>query len=422
MDSVADYIFSLLDISCLRTAESVCKLWYSIIKKQRLWKKLYNRHNVVSSTLNLLLDQRTCEGINAAADEFLHKRLLNAYEKVQQNWATGTYVKKAVNVGHCSRFVMDSKRVIIVDSTLSATMWNRWTFKKECLPLQSENTVSELTHLELSNDLVFCSYRDGTVMAWDIMEKAVLFRLKDEKISGIDLKIHAAHGLLVSFVTVVGPTRGCDQTSFSVRSIQKPFSIVAEELTNRMPCARVKDVTSDNNYFVVFLFCSNNYVVSADDLKIQLRSVDTFEILREVCDIMPSNHVFKYYNGWLVAGIQTVRIWDIEKSNCQHVIPKPSSNTDDYETQVVDIQVDGDRLLIRDASGTFKVWLFRCSKEANLSNDTERLSNSGVSIPSEPIKRSYEKFKFDQLQIVTVDRVQDDLCAPFDVLTMRNFV
>lgn len=421
MESVVEYIFSLLDISCLRTAETVCKLWYSIVKKRKLWKKLYQNHNFRSSTLNLLLDRRTCEGFNTAEDEFLHKRLLNAYEKVQQNWVIGNHVKKSVNVGHCSRFVMDSKRVITMDSTLCVTMWNRWTLEEERLPLESEDGISELTHLQLAEDLVFCSYRDGTIVAWDIMEKAVSFRFKDENISGCDLKIHTAHGLLVSFVTVTGSVRGCDQTRFSVRSVQKPFSIVAEELTKRIPCARVKDVTSDNNYFVVFLFCSNNYVVSAEDVKIQLRSIDTFEILREICGIMPSDHVFKYFDGWLVAGIRTIRIWDIEKSNCQHVIQHSNSSTEEYETLVVDVQLDGERLIIRDNSGTFKVWLFCCNKEVNFSNRIGRLSNNSLSISSEPIARRCEKFKFDELQIITVERVQDDIRGPFDLLVMRNF-
>ncbi|XP_057375627.1 F-box/WD repeat-containing protein 1A-like [Daphnia carinata] len=421
LDSVMVYIFSLLGISDLRTTETVCKLWYSIVKKKNLWEKLYQRHNVRSSTLKLLLDRRTCEGFNTAEDEFLHKRLLNAYEKVQHNWATGTCVKKSVNVGHCSRFVMDSKRVITLDSTLRVTMWNRWTLEEERLPLTCEDGISELTHLQLAEDLVFCSYRDGTIVAWDIMEKAARFRFKDENISGCDLKIHTAHGLLVSFVTVTGPVRGCDQTRFSVRSLQKPFSIVADELTTRIPCARVKDVTSDSNYFVVFLFCSNNYVVSADDVKIQLRSVDTFEVLREVCGIIPSDHVFKYFDGWLIAGIRTIRIWDIEKSDCQHVIPQSNSSIEEYETLVVDIQLDGERLIIRDNSGTFNVWLFCCKKGANLSSRMGLLSNNNVSISSEPIARRCEKFKFDELQIVTVERVQDDLRGPFDLLIMRNF-
>ncbi|KAI9553986.1 hypothetical protein GHT06_019257 [Daphnia sinensis] len=423
LDSVVIYIFSLLDVDCLRTAETVCKLWYSIVKKRKLWTKLYQRHNIRTSTLKLLLDRRTCEGFNTAEDEFLHKRLLNANEKVQNNWATGTYLKKSINVGHCSPFVMDSKRVITMDSTLSVTMWNRWTLEEERLPLGSADGISELTHLQLAEDLVFCSYRDGTIVSWDIMEKAVRFRFKDENISGCDLKIHIAHGLLVSYVTVTGAVRGCDQTRFSVRSLQKPFSIVAEELTKRIPCARVKDVTSDNNYFVVFLFCSNNYVVSAEDVKIQLRSVDTFEILREVCGFVRSDHVFKYFNGWLVAGIRTIRVWDVEKSICQHVIPQLNSNTDteEYETLVVDVQLDGERLIIRDNSGTFKVWLFCCNKWANFSNRMGILSNNYVTLSSEPITRRCEKFKFDELQIVTIERVQDELRGPFDLLIMRNF-
>ena len=355
LDSVTEYIFSLLNISCLKAAETVSKLWYSIIKKEKIWEKQYEKLNFKDSALSLLLQRRISEGFNIVDDEFLPKRLLNAYEKVQMNWATGKNLKKMVKVGHCSRFIMDSNRIIVIESTLSVTMWNRWTLEAEDLPVQSDYTFSELTHLDLSDDLLFCSYRDGTIVAWDITNKNILYQFTDEIMSGFDLKIHIAHGLLVSFKTVAGDDWGCNQTMFSVRSLKTPSNIVTQEVTNRIPCARVKDVTSDDNYFIVFVFCSNHCVVSPDDFKIQLRSVNIFEVLREICGIVSSNEIFSYFKGWLVAGLTSVRVWDIEKGICQYTIPTAFDNSNEYEMQIADVQLDGEHLIIRDTSGTFTV-------------------------------------------------------------------
>ena len=377
--------------------------------------------NFKYSALSLLLQRRISEGFNVVDDEFLHKRLLNAYETVQMNWATGNNLKKIVNVGHCSRFVMDSKRIIAVESTLSVKMWNRWTLEADHLPVQSDNTLSELTHLELSDDLLFCSYRDGTIAAWDITTKSILFQFTDENISGCDLKIHVAHKLLVCFKTVVGRDWGCNQTLFSVRSLKKPCEIVTQELTNRTPCARVKDVTSDDNYFVVFMFCSNNCVVSPDNFKIQLRSVTIFEVLREICGIMSSNEIFSYFNGWLVAGLTSVCIWDIEKDNCQHTIEKPFNISEEYETEVADVKLDGEHLIIRDTTGTFTVWRFMGNKKSiSTKEGIELLSNTSITLAGEQLKRGYKKFHFDPLQIVSIHSEENDY-GQSDLLTIRNF-
>jgi WD40 repeat protein len=424
LDSVTEYIFSLLNISCLKAAETVSKLWYSIIKKEKIWEKQYGKLNFKDSALSLLLQRRISEGFNIVDDEFLPKRLLNAYEKVQMNWTTGKNLKKMVKVGHCSRFIMDSNRIIVIESTLSVTMWNRWTLEAEDLPVQSDNTLSELTHLDLSEDLLFCSYRDGTIVAWDITKKNILYQFTDEIMSGFDLKIHIAHGLLVSFKTVAGDDWGCNQTMFSVRSLKTPSNIVTQEVTNRIPCARVKDVTSDDNYFIVFLFCSNHCVVSPDDFKIQLRSVNIFEVLREICGIMSSNEIFSYFKGWLVAGLTSVRVWDIEKGICQYTIPAAFDNSNEYEMQVADVQLDGEHLIIRDTSGTFTVWRFMTTNKQSIIPSKERinlLSSTSVTLSGERMKRGYQKFKFDHLQIVSVHTEEDDLNGPCDLLTIRNF-
>lgn len=421
-DLVTDYIFSLLDTSSLKNAETVSKLWYSIIRKFKIWSKQYENMNLKCSALSLLLQRRISEGFNTVDDEFLHKRLLTAYEKVQKNWDTGNHLKKIINVGHCTRSVMDSKRIIVIESTLSVTMWNRWTLEAEDLPVQSDNTPSELTHLELSNDLLFCSYRDGTIVARNLVKKMVIFQFTDESMSGCDLKIHVAHGLLVSFKTVVGQDWGGDQTMFSVRSLKTPSEIVTQELTNRIPCARVKEVTSDDNYFVVFVFCSNHCVVSPDDFKIELRSVTSFEILREICGIMSSDEIFSYSNGWLVAGLKSVYMRDIEECNRPHIVPTTFDHWDDeYETEVADIQLDDEHLIIRDTNGTFNIWRFGGKKSNTPKQEGKKLlSDTSITLPGEHLKRGYQKFKFDQLQIASVHSEEDD-DGRHDLLTIRNF-
>ena len=422
MNSVTNYIFSLLDITCLKTAETVSKLWYSIIKKGKIWNKKYENMNFKYPALSLLLQRRISEGFNIVDDKFLHKRLLNAYEKVQMNWDTGNHLKKIINVGHCTRFIMDSKRIIVIESTLSVTMWNRWTLEVEHLPVQSVSTLSELTHLDLSDDFLFCSYRDGTIVAWDILKQMVVFQFTDESMSGCDLKIHVAHGLFVTFKSVVGQDWGGNQTMFSVRSLKSPSDIITQELTNRIPCARVKEVTSDDNYFVVFVFCSNTCVVAPDDFKIELRSVTSFEILREICGIMSSDEIFCYFNGWLVAGLTSVCMWDIEEYNCPHTIPTTFDNWDEYETEVADIQLDGEHLIIRDTNGAFNIWRFGGNKQFNSpkKEGVKLLSDTSITLPGEQLNRGYQKFKFDQLQIISVHSEEDDN-GRHDLLTIRNF-
>ena len=416
MESLAEQIFSQLDAKDLQAAEVVSRLWYSIIFKGKMWEKLYRRSIPKSLTLNQLLQRRICEGFDVKADNFLHKRLLNAFEKLKNNWTSGSYSKKVIDVGRCTRFLMDANHIITIDSTLSMTMWNRWTLEEERLPLQSNTTLTELTHVELSNDLIFCSYRDGTIAVWDIIAKSVRFEFRDEQMSGCDLKIYVAHGLIVSFVSVVGLNGRYDQTRFCVRSVQKPSTeIVARELTRRIPCSRVKDISSDNNYFIVFLYCSNDYIVSAGDFKIQIRSVNTFETLREVDGVMCSSDIYSYFNGWLVtAGSTTISIWNISEHNktCQQTISRISCS--EYETQAADVQLNDHQLIIRYVDGTFTVWnIFGSEKK-------ELLESASIQIFGERVKRGYQKFKFDQLQIVSVNACEDSQ-GRHDLMTMIDF-
>lgn len=405
-DSIAEKILSYLDINSLEAAEAVSICWYSFIKEARLWKKLYDRSVVKCRALSLLYQRRIAEGIQE--DEFLHKKLLSARKKVLTNWCTGNYSKKSINVGRCSRFVVNSKHVITIDSTLSVSIWNRYTLVGEQLPLQSDTTLSELTHLELVDDFVFCSYRDGAIVMWDIAAKSVIRAFRDEQMSGCDLKIHVAHGLIVSFVSVVSPHTGGYQTRFSVRRIDNPSEMIRQEITNRVPCARAQTVSSDQNYFVVFLLCSNDYIVSRDDFKIQLRSTSSFEIVREICGIMTSRDIFSYFDGWLAVGGKDnteVRIWDIEKENCQFTIPVSN------ETQIADIQINDHCIIIRDSSGTFQVRHFNRFVHCNADFD----------ITGEQVKRGYQKFKFDHLQIISAHTNTEDFENRHDVLMLLNF-
>lgn len=418
MESVAEQIFSLLDVISLRAAEAVSKLWYSVIKKTKISEKLYQRSKLESPSLGQLFQRRICEGFNVEADIFWHKRLLNDYEKLKANWTTGNYSKKVIDAGRCTRFVMDSKRIIAINSTLSVTMWNRWTLEEECLPLQSNSALTELTHLELFEDYIFCSYRDGAFVVWDITTKSIRFKFQDEQMSGCDLKIYAAHGLIISFVSVVGHSGRYDQTRFCVRTISRPSEIVMQELTSRTPCSRVKDMASDGNYFIVFLYCSNDYIVSPKDFKIQLRSTNSFEPLHELDGIMSSSDIFSYCNGWLVVGSSSIRIWKIADNKSFQLSTSISKTSDtEYETQIADIQLDGQRLIVRDMDGTFTVWRFFENKQG-----TEILGSASIRIIGERVKRGYQKFKFDQLQIVSVHTHEDESKGRHDLLTLRNFV
>lgn len=406
--AIAEQILSLLDIKSLKSAEAVSKDWYSVIYHTRLWEKLYLRESMKSSTLDILLQRRIAEGFKKD-DPFFLKRMLNSFGKIQTNWRTGNFAIKTIDVGRCSRFVMDDNRLVVIDSTLSVTLWNRWTFEREQLPLQSDSTLSELTDLGLYKNFVFCSYRDGTVVVWDLTEKCIHYRFKDNEMSGCDLKIHIACDILVSYVSLVSFS-GNDQTRFTVRSIENPFVIISKELTDRAPCARVYNILSDDNYIIIFLLCSNDYIVSRQDFKIQLRSIVDFQAIREVSNVMTSREIFTYFNGWLLVGgkdEREIRVWDIVNEICRFRI-----KTDD-DSGLVDVRYDGHHVIVRHSSGMFYVWRFQ------LGQNVEPIK-ANFEIVGERIKRGYQHFRFDQLQILSVHNNESSLDR-HDVLTIRDF-
>lgn len=415
MDFVTEKILSYLDTKTLKAAEAVSKSWHDVIKRTRQWETLYQRNKSKHPALGLLLERRNTEGHKR--DHFLSKRLLSAHEILKENWQTGNYVEKSVDVGHCSRFLMDSNYIITVDSTLSMALWSRWNLHEgEALPLQSTTTLDELTYFELYNGCVFCSYRNGSFVVWDIKSKSIRHRFQDDQMSGVDLKIYVAHDLIIGFVSVssVSANEGY-QTRFSVRSVHRPQELVSHELTSRIPCATVKSISSDANYFVVFMLCSNDYIVSGEDFKIQLRSINSFEILREVYGVVSSRDIFQYFDGWLVAAgtehMGVVSIWDIEQGNCRHTIEM------NPEHNIVDIQINSELIVIRNISGTFQVYRYYFDEQNN-----RFLIDKHAELARETIKRGYQKFLFDQLQIITVQPNHDgNVKTHSDRLTFLNF-
>lgn len=328
------------------------------------------------------------------------------------NWLTANYSERCHKTERCSRFIADSRYIIAINSTLSVTLINRWTLESEPLPVQSNDTLTELTHLALNEDIIFCCYRDGTITAWSIANKSVLYHFQNESMRGCDFKCCVAHGLIVSFVSVTTHSSGGCQTRFCVRHTQNYNSVVMEETTNRLPCARIKEVLFDSTYFVVFLFCSNNYIVSNEDFKIQLRSANTFETLREISGIMSSDNKFSYFNGWLAVGTSRglIRVWEVEKQLCHHSIQIQGN------MEIVDLSLNDEHVITRDVSGMFMVF--------PLPSNMRTLETSGanhVQLQGEPIRRGYQTFRSDYLQIITVRTCEDYVNGHHDLVTLKNF-
>ena len=130
---------------------------------------------------------------------------------------------------------------------------------------------------------------------------------------------------------------------------------------------------------------------------------------------MCSSDIYSYFNGWLVtAGSTTISIWNISEHNktCQQTISRISCS--EYETQAADVQLNDHQLIIRYVDGTFTVWnIFGSEKK-------ELLESASIQIFGERVKRGYQKFKFDQLQIVSVNACEDSQ-GRHDLMTMIDF-
>jgi hypothetical protein len=326
---IACDILSYLDEISLHSCELVSKTWYSFISESKLWKKLHQKALLKTAPFQALILRKQFR-MNASAFPNA-KQLLFSYENLKANWR----LKKFVGYGRNPRFIvskcaMDSKRIIFAGSSIQVI--NRWTGKSECI-IRLENISAR--SFQLYGDFIFFSSYCGRIDVWDCTTNQLIKRFQEPG-KVWDMFLHTAHGLLISCFNVTPIDNNNEEDLDRRLDMRQQLDVSQCKVTIRRICTtpgfetidertelishsdlHVVGLKSDANYFALIL-------ATSDHLKIQLRSTDTFQLVRylDLHHCSP-NALFDYHSGLFVTvshqdeNNEQIQLWDAKTLSCK---------------------------------------------------------------------------------------------------------
>jgi hypothetical protein len=272
-------------------------------------------------------------------DNLFFKSLFNTQKCVKKLWKTGeftttsTYIRADVPL---NIFRMDSKRIVmtfdqlqLIGSQRLIMVFNRWTLESQCV--LKVLVPDKIIDFELHEELIFCAHAGGNIFVYDLSTENVVLQFQSQDVVGgteVGLrKVHVALGHLICCLD-----NRADTYISIIRihsSANSPLKLEVESIVNIID-ARVLQIESDENYFVLFLQ-SDFY----EWTKIQLRSTTDFCVVHELdtnFDVFIQNNArFAYHGGWLVT-VTTERdygylieVWDAKTLTCRKRWINPNS-------------------------------------------------------------------------------------------------
>ncbi|XP_057380698.1 uncharacterized protein LOC130703098 [Daphnia carinata] len=395
MNDVVAVIFSLLDVESLRNCELVSKTWYVFVRDENVWKRRYKKERKKNPHFHEALYQRGKEQLKKS---FLYKKLFNAKQNTEMNWILGKYLTCSVEIGKFSIYflTMDAKRIALAidGNSPSIMLLNRWTLKFNCLLTGA--IQAPIRQLQLQGDFIFSSHQDGTICQWDLISKQLVQHIQDKTDAENEDRIvlfHSAHNLLISCDRPYLPTADCFpdryvqvplhfDTRITIRRFLSPTGLAVERIEDHS-IAQVMRLESDAKYFAIFMR-------TPTILKIQIRSIADFQVIRELRVAYHAHARYAYNFGWLVTvdSEKSIRFWDVETLTCKCIIPRHC-----FRNQVLEIMLNSTYLIIIDIYRN----VYLLSLPYFLKTHVEFYCLFRTSQ-----EEHYWNFCFDELQIVTL--------------------
>ena len=256
----------------------------------KLWKQLFQRVGKNQPNLQaLLLYKKNTQGDQIESDDLLFKKLFSGPEHVSKNWNCGKFETRKLHIGEFGGtdvISMDTRRIVLCsESALSPTdtvrlaVFNRWKLELECMLVVPQN-AGDVRDAKLYGELLFTSHFNNNICVWDLITRKVVVLEEELPNNGLEHEgtrqsLHVAHNLLICVCSnFVGAVIENSPSIVTVRRISSsPIEMVLEKSEN---ISNATFCESDDNYFALYLLCPKDVLI------IQLRSIDNFQIIREL--------------------------------------------------------------------------------------------------------------------------------------------